>query len=442
MTTKGINTAVPKQPGSEIDGLNEDQLRAVRKLRKLAEAQKVSTYTIGAFCARSAHLNRLADAKRLLALSPASRETKIAEWREELEPYEPLVVSAWSAWCVQNNVDPFAAVQQVEPIGAEHDAARGIAQAPERDLLGKIQAAVERYKSALPSEPQPEGPGAAALKSTRAPQATGSIALAEQLIRDHLADGKEHSSRKILNHATGLGISETSIGTARKRLGVIVRRERGEKHGGTRTYWHLPSATGAPLVIDIPERVPMRQLKQKPGYVKGMAKWKHGSRARAKEIIREMLADGQEHAFTEIRDRVVAAGISLGTLDNASFELQIEKRRARTGHSYWKLSGEAVVPDEKPTEPKPKRSYELDSYSLAVMVIAEREGVSVTTLVRWAEMEIAPNGSMYGKKVLPDRESDVGIELADEVFQASGPRSPRGIEKSVLYKRARTPVTA
>lgn len=125
-----------------IDWLSGPQLTAVRELRRFAESQNVSPYTVGILCARNLDLLvKLSDGKRYARLSPASRELLIADVRERLDPYEPSVVAVWSAWCNQNDVE----VSSIE----EFDIKQQLAEFDpyERPVLVGLPGPVERLRA-------------------------------------------------------------------------------------------------------------------------------------------------------------------------------------------------------------------------------------------------------------------------------------------------------
>lgn len=134
-----------------IDWLSEPQLTAVRELRRFAESQNVSPYTVGILCARNLDLLvKLSDGKRYARLSPASRELLIAEVRERLDPYEPSVVAVWSAWCNQNDVDP--GEPDGETFRTTHEDLRRIGEvidraAARRPVLVGLPGPVERLRA-------------------------------------------------------------------------------------------------------------------------------------------------------------------------------------------------------------------------------------------------------------------------------------------------------
>jgi hypothetical protein len=99
-----IDTAVPSRL-PPLEGLNDDQLDAVARLRELSQRWRYHPYTLGALAAGSS-LERLHDGKRLRDMSPADRELMKEEVREVVYPNEPLVVVVWSAFCERHGIEP------------------------------------------------------------------------------------------------------------------------------------------------------------------------------------------------------------------------------------------------------------------------------------------------------------------------------------------------
>lgn len=289
MGSQAINTARFNDL-TAIDSLNGEQLAAVRRLRAKAESQGTNPYVLGLLANRQmALLERFDSGKRFLRISPASREILIAEIKEVTDPYVPAVVSVWSAWCEQNNVDMGA------PVLAKHAEPTVKFEAP----------AVDLYR-----DPDPV------------------------------------------------------IEPAKRRYEV-------------------------------------------------------GARKRCVDEIKRMTSSGSAPSRNEVSMRLKALGFSGGTIRNAMDEL---KQRPAVEPV---VDGITTMTRGRRRDGRNPESAALGAAAVnGLTAISKRLGVSPYSLSRWAQMMLTPWGSVYGKTLLPDRESDEGIELAEEVFQACLPLSP------------------
>lgn len=349
--TKGINTATPRST-QDVDSLNPDQLAAVRTIRKLANMQKISPYTLGVFCARQHDkLAKLSDAKRLAKLTPATREFKIAEYREELAPYEPSVVAVFSAWCEQHDVDPWNEHGEVAVV-VDEAAAAGPDYAGQ---MAAIRAAVDRT-------------GLAPVKGQ----------MAEGIV---VGFDKPDQMGEVIHEFAGSG----------KR---------------------------------------MRQI--------------HNRRARAEsaQMLENALGDGKPHFVPELKRMAAAIPVSWSTVERVANDIGVAKGR-HDAKAAWSLAPIKAIEVSTPKPPQVRydNSYEQRILRLqqndSLETIANRERVGVSTLARWVELVPVPydKTKLYGATKLPDRESDEGIELAEEVFMAVHPSSPQGVATRIAERR-------
>lgn len=302
-----INTARFNEM-TEIDGLSASQLDAVRKLRKKAGARGLSVYTLGVLDTRdNAKLVRLSEGKRLIRLSPATREILIQEVRECVYPHNVSVVAVWSAWCEANNVVPEETPDVVPPpVTAVPDVA-----------------APKKSKRVMHMDARQHAPG---------------------MLRDLLADGQEHDFNEILAAMkpyagrTILYEVATELGVTRRWASVI-----GQGRGRRNMMWSLPQG-------------------------------------------------------------------------------------AEEGPRPVRISQAATNPLDVPLRSPKHLSSQLRRKSeQALAELADECRVSGSTLARWCEMVTSNNGTLYGVRKLPDRESDEGLELAERVYEVTHPRSPTAV---------------
>jgi hypothetical protein len=313
--TARLNTMI------NVDSLSPRQREAVVKLRKKAEAERVFVYTLGAFCSRASNLHRISDARRLVMLTPASREFKIAEIRELVHPFDPSVVAIWSVWCSKNGIDPKT----------------GEMIAPEKVADAMIEKMTAPEQLAIPIEV------AGRVRRTRNNQANAQL---RARIMELFGDKSEirAPARLLVQEGFGRALQHK----VRNELGITSTYT-----GERQPVWRLPTTIA---------RIPDRHTQ---------------SMRRAMETLARDLAKG-----------IVPVGSTRGN------------------------------------DPESKRLRQYARERMAAM--AERLGVRPTTLADWAEMNRSNpgTGSPRNKVVLPDRESDEGIELADEVFITCMPLSP------------------
>lgn len=218
--TARFNEVVP------VESLNPDQLAAVVKIRKLAELQQTTPYIIGAFVQRNKNLNRFGEqAKRLANLMTATREIKIAEFKEQLDPYHPALVAVWSAWCEQNGVNPEMHV---------FAGASAVSVEAEAKAEAEILAAIDRTTREMAT---PEGPP---LKRKQGRYNPGSQAEAERILRTVLADGKEHDLAEI-HAAAPSWLNQANFYNVANKLGITRRVQQDAGTNGFRkSFWRLP----------------------------------------------------------------------------------------------------------------------------------------------------------------------------------------------------------
>lgn len=339
MSSSTINTARLNDV-TGLDHLSATQLEAVRKLRKRANIEKVAPYTLACFASRSNHWERFSDAKRFSKLTPYTRERLIADFREDLHPWEPTVVAVWSAWCDQNGIDPWA----YDP-----------GQAASGDHVGSAV-----MSGLMPVvEEKPNG---------KRGYDKGATQRAETYLRAILGDGQEHLSASV--RASSPVKSTVLLRTAQK-IGVNIRREYlAIKHGGSVSYWSLPGDFTAAEGRDL-------------------GAWGKSKRTRSPESFSHTIRTTLDDEFIKM-PRIM--------LNTEAKKLAAEKRARKLRR------------------------------------IARRAETSPITLTRWAEMT-QYNGKREGI-MLVDRESDEGIELAEEVFTCCMPWSPQAIS-SISYRMSK-----
>lgn len=368
-----------------INSLNPEQKAAVYRLRRFSNGQKVSPYTLGVLTLRDlSKLEKLSDGKRFARLSPASREILIAEAREAVYPFEPTVVAVWSAWAVQNNV-------------LCH---------PSQPTVGEPMVYAEPVK---PIDTRPNEPNSRGYR----------VGVSKRIF-DHvkatLADGKEHEYCDIY---AGLGFEATTAQMFNAVVSLPIQRRRAYNfETGKRTSWWM--------LTDVKAEV-------KPVFKRNR------STEESISILRDLLLDGPktiawlEERFPLGRTMLYATASKIGV-----------ERSGGHGQRTWKLSdlpitshaveGVVVGFDGTTHQNVIRGVRDQDDEKLALLKdraarrlirLATREHVSTSTLARWTEMIQAVNGTPYGARLMPERESDEGIELADEVFRACLPLAPQ-----------------
>lgn len=395
---------------TQLDSLSNVQLLAVRKLRRMAVMEGVTPYTIAAMASRSPNWQRIKDAKRYASLSPATREGKIADFREILFPLEPAVVAVWSAWCEQNGVDPFAdeaaddSVRTTDPNGA----------VPNPALVKATESNFQDYRrNARGVRPRAE--------------------FAAQRLREILADGREHTAAEVC--AAIPGVSTFTIQKVADEIGV--KREVSWPSGriGKLSLWSLPAdAVPTGRLTDSPENPIHPGRPKKKGPKPGSPRTAPTSRREVVAQLREILSDGQEHRVAELEERVKTSNF---TFWHAAKELDVVRTQyaPENGRRYvtWQLPSDQITDWDSLREPRlylsthPGMAEEVLAKGRKLERIARSYGVAGNTLVRWVEMMKTAHGTLYGSRNLPDREGEEGLELAEAIFQLCLPQGPNGL---------------
>lgn len=378
---------------TQLDSLSNVQLTAVRKLRRIANMEKVSPYTIGAIASRAPNWQRIKDAKRYANLSPATREGKIADFREILFPLEPAVVAVWSAWCEQNGVDPFVddSVRAADPNGA----------VPSPALVKATQGNFQDYRrNARGVRPRAE--------------------FAAQRLREILGDGREYPAAEVC--AAIPGVSTFTIQKVADEIGV--KREVSWPPGriGKLSLWSLPADAVA-------------QAPKKKGPKPDSPRTAPTSRREVVARLREILSDGQEHRVADLEEQVKTSNF---TFRHAAKELNVVRIQhipEDGGRRYvtWQLPSDQITDWDNLREPRlylsthPGMAEEVLAKGRKLERIARSYGVAGNTLVRWVEMMTTAHGTLYGSRRLPDREGEEGLELAEAIFQLCLPQGPNGL---------------
>lgn len=351
--SSSINTARLTEV-TAIDSLSEVQLAAVRKLRRLAALEKVHPYTVAALASRSPNWERISDAKRYASLTPATREAKIHDIRDFLFPMEPAVVAVWSAWCEQNDVDPFAPI------------ARAVAKSVET-LTTDPNASVPSPALVAATSDEENG------RNRNRPQRRGekpAQELVEPIIRRLLAGDPVEAG--VIYAATAGIASKFTVNAVADRIGVLREVTYGGGHG-KRSIWQLP----------VPSEVPVRGVL----------------------MLEPEPAPDYEPNGNGITTQDSRFGYEPG--DFADIKLKNPRLYLHTNPGL--------------AEKAQRRHDQLRR-------IAKRHGMAMVTLARWAENYKTRWGHVYGSKsLLPERESEAGVELADEILRLALPYSPLGL---------------